>query len=355
MVLSLLLRNLPLQHMSITDCSTPRSPTSATTPSIIDLPLGHICISLPDHVNLFARHLNNYLLPARSSANQPIQSRCNDKVTLTISNDIFTAAQQCLASCCVADKLRLTKETAQQWREGGYTLTPATPPQPIGETGRPAKPLLVKPADVPRRGLGSEAGRAALIHAITHIEFNAINLAWDAVYRFRGLPQQYYSDWIRVADEEAYHFALLSERLQDLGHHYGDFPAHNGLWAMAQKTADDPMVRMALVPRVLEARGLDVTPGMMQRLKKAGDEESVAILEIILRDEIGHVEIGSRWFKYLCDERGLNPASTFRELVSAYFIGELRGPFDYTMRQQAGFSTEELEALEKLAAQPAID
>jgi len=248
----------------------------------------------------------------------------------------------------IAEKVTLTRQTAQAWRNGAYGLLSSEEALPIGEAGHPEKPPLVSPANVPRRGLGSDEGRAALIHAITHIEFNAINLAWDAVYRFRGLPKQYYDDWIRVADEEAYHFELLSKRLQSLGYQYGDFPAHNGLWAMAQKTADDPMVRMALVPRVLEARGLDVTPSMMTRLKKAGDRETVAILKIILHDEIGHVKIGSHWFKYFCDKRSLNPENTFRKLIDDYLIGELRGPFDYELRQQAGFSIEELKALEAL-------
>ncbi len=271
---------------------------------------------------------------------------------MATSPNIFTAAQQCLAANTVAEKLRLTKTIAAQWRDGNYTLISDSAPEVIGEAGRPQKPLLVTPAHVPRRGLGSDAGRAALIHAITHIEFNAINLAWDAVYRFRALPKQYYDDWVRVADEEAYHFELLSKRLQSLGYQYGDFPAHNGLWAMAQKTANDPMVRMALVPRVLEARGLDVTPGMMKRLKKMGDHETTKILGIILRDEIGHVEIGSRWFKYFCNERALDAEDTFRDLIQAYFIGELRGPLDYELRQQAGFSRSELKTLEKLATQP---
>lgn len=268
---------------------------------------------------------------------------------MPLPTDIFSAAEQCVLACDIDEKLRLTRETAQQWHSGAQTLTSTKPPIPINEAGRPLTPQLVSPAKVPRRGLGSEAGRAALIHAITHIEFNAINLAWDAVYRFRGLPRQYYSDWISVAVEEAYHFELLSKRLQSLGYQYGDFPAHDGLWAMAHKTAGDPMVRTALVPRVLEARGLDVTPGMITRLKNVGDNETVAILEIILRDEIGHVEIGSRWFKYFCDERGLNMAQTFHRLIDEYYIGELRGPFAYELRRQAGFSAKELEMLEKLA------
>lgn len=263
---------------------------------------------------------------------------------------LFDAAEACLAASEVEDKLRLTQQYAQAWRDNQLSLESTTVPQPIAEPGRPAKPELVMPADVPHRGLGSEEGRAALLHAVTHIEFNAINLAWDAVYRFRDMPRQFYSDWVRVADEEAYHFQLLRQRLNDMGYDYGDFPAHNGLWDMAKKTAFDPMVRMALVPRVLEARGLDVTPGMMKRLRHVGDVKSVAALEIILRDEVGHVEIGSRWFKYHCDKRGLNMEQTFRELISQYFAGQLRGPFHYDARLKAGFSEEELRQLERLGA-----
>ncbi len=253
-----------------------------------------------------------------------------------------------MAASEVEDKLRLTQEAAQAWRDGKLSLEFDSEPAPIGEPGHPVRPELVEPGGVSKRGLGTPEGRAALLHAVTHIEFNAINLAWDAVYRFRHHPPQYYSDWVRVADEEAYHFNLLRKRLNDLGYDYGDFPAHNGLWEMAMRTDFDPMVRMALVPRVLEARGLDVTPGIMKRLRNAGDLESVAALEIILRDEIGHVEIGSRWFKYHCDERGLEMAPTFRELIGRYFSGALRGPFHYEARQQAGFTEEELRELEKL-------
>lgn len=263
---------------------------------------------------------------------------------------LFDAAEACLMANTVEDKTRLTQQYAQAWRDGHLALESLSTPEPIGEPGRPAKPELVTPAKVSKRGLGTAEGRAALLHAVTHIEFNAINLAWDAVYRFRDLPEQFYSDWVRVADEEAYHFQLLRKRLQQLGYEYGDFPAHNGLWDMAQKTAFDPMVRMALVPRVLEARGLDVTPGIMKRLRHAGDLESVAALEIILRDEVGHVEIGSRWFKYFCDRRGLDMEQTFRELISDYFAGQLRGPFNDAARMEAGFSAAELRALERLGA-----
>jgi uncharacterized ferritin-like protein (DUF455 family) len=208
---------------------------------------------------------------------------------------------------------------------------------------------LVAPRELPKRNFHAVEGRAALIHAVAHIEFNAINLAWDAVYRFRNLPKPYYDDWVRVADEEAYHFTLLRERLRTLQYDYGDFTAHNGLWEMARDTAHDPLVRMALVPRVLEARGLDVTPGMMARLRAAGDEDTVGLLEIILRDEIGHVEIGSRWFRFLCEQRGLVPELTFRELIDRYMKGRIKGPFHHQARLQAGFSAEELSVLERLA------
>lgn len=264
------------------------------------------------------------------------------------AQDLFSAASICLNANAPEEKVRLTKLYAQTWRDNKLSFGSDTPPEPITEPGRPISPELVPPGAVPKRGLNTTEGRAALLHAVTHIEFNAINLAWDAVYRFRGMPTEFYSDWVRVADEEAYHFQLLRQRLNDMGYDYGDFAAHNGLWDMAQKTAFDPMVRMALVPRVLEARGLDVTPGMMKRLCNVGDVDSVAVLEIILRDEVGHVEIGSRWFKYFCDQRGLNMEQTFRRLIGQYFSGQLRGPFNDDARIQAGFSKEELRALEAM-------
>jgi uncharacterized ferritin-like protein (DUF455 family) len=214
--------------------------------------------------------------------------------------------------------------------------------------GRPEKPELLPHAKLKQRKLGSELGRAMLIHAIAHIEFNAINLALDAVYHFRDLPDKYYADWLKVASEEAYHFSLLEQRLHDLGYQYGDFPAHNGLWEMVLKTDHDVMVRMALVPRVLEARGLDVTPAMMQRLEKVGDVETVKALEIILQDEIGHVAIGSHWFKVCCEQRGLNSEKTFRELLQTYMGGMLRGPFHTEARLKAGFSQKEIDELVKL-------
>jgi uncharacterized ferritin-like protein (DUF455 family) len=262
------------------------------------------------------------------------------------TESLFDAAYRCLQACASEDKVQLTELSAKQWRDGLLTLASTGEPESIDEPGRPVKPELVLPGNVPKRRLGTKGGLAALIHAVTHIEFNAINLAWDAVYRFRGLPEPFYSDWVRVACEEAYHFQLLRARLNELGHDYGDFPAHNGLWEMARKTDFDPMVRMALVPRVLEARGLDVTPGFINRLRAVQEEKTAAILEIILRDEIGHVKIGSHWFKYFCDQRRLDDEQTFRNLLSRYFSGQLSAPFHHEARQQAGFTAAELEALE---------
>ncbi|HET8882826.1 MAG TPA: ferritin-like domain-containing protein [Solimonas sp.] len=212
-------------------------------------------------------------------------------------------------------------------------------PRPV--PGRPARPLLIHPRDVPQRALGSREGRAALLHAIAHIEFNAINLALDAGWRFAAMPRDYYADWLGVAQDEARHFAMLRARLQSLGFDYGDFAAHNGLWEAAEKTAHDVLLRMALVPRVLEARGLDVTPGMIARLRAAGDLETVAILDVILREEVRHVEIGTRWFRHLCAQRDLDPSSTFRALLAEHGV-RLRPPLNLDARRAAGFADAEL-------------
>src|SRR5690606_12188399 len=196
----------------------------------------------------------------------------------------------------------------------------------------------------------SAAGRAARLHALARIELNAVGLALDAVYRFRTLPPDYYGDWLRVAAEEAGHFTLLRAHLHGLGFDYGDFSAHDGLWEMARKTAHDPLVRMALVPRVLEARGLDVTPGLIAKLRGAGDTRAVEILELIRREEVGHVAIGNRWYAYLCAARGLEPLATFRRLLAEYGAPRLRPPFDFAARRRAGFTEPELAWLETLSA-----
>ena len=262
-------------------------------------------------------------------------------------NDLHAAAKACLDCTDIQEKLRLTHATWAAVAAGTLTVDPAAPPpEPIGDPGRPTRPRLVHPRELAQRGLGTREGRVALVHAVAHIEFNAIHLAWDAVYRFRGMPADFYRDWASVAHDEARHYALLSTRLAELGHAYGDLDAHNGLWDMAEKTAHSDTARMALVPRVLEARGLDVTPGMIERLTRVGDQDTVAILEVILREEVAHVAFGSRWFRYCCQRDGLDPRATFRALLEQYMDGNLRGPFNHEARREAGFDEAELEALE---------
>ncbi|QGZ54472.1 ferritin-like domain-containing protein [Paraburkholderia acidiphila] len=223
---------------------------------------------------------------------------------------------------------------------------------PAGLPGRPDQPPLVEPRELQRRSTSTPQGRVVLLHALAHIEFNAINLALDAVWRFPAMPDAFYADWLKVADEEAYHFSLLRARLADYGHAYGDFPAHNGLWEMCERTSADVLARMALVPRVLEARGLDASPPIRARLKQAGDHESAAILDIILRDEVGHVRIGNHWFRYLCESRGLDPHAAWLALAEQYHAPRMRGPFNFEARRSAGFDEAELDTL---AAQDAAE
>jgi uncharacterized ferritin-like protein (DUF455 family) len=235
----------------------------------------------------------------------------------------------------------------EDWNGGGFQCLPDTAALPVITPGRPARPELVAPQHVPKRRIGTREGQAALIHSLAHIEFNAINLALDAAYRFRDLPREYYGDWLRVAAEEAYHFQLLRDHLGTLGFDYGDFAAHNGLWDMAVRTAHDALTRMALVPRLLEARGLDVTPGIRGRLAGIGDLAGQRILETIERDEIGHVTIGNRWYRYLCGQSGLDPFDTFQRLLTEYGAPAFRPPFHVEARRAAGFSEREIALLER--------
>lgn len=211
--------------------------------------------------------------------------------------------------------------------------------------GRPRKPELVPPLEVPKRKMDSVEGRASLLHSLAHIEFNAINLALDAIWRFPDMPEQYYADWLRVAKEEAYHFTLVNEYIQSFGYSYGDFQAHNSLWEMVERTQDSVIARMALVPRTMEARGLDAVPMIRERFKQIKDVRAVEILDIILHDEIGHVFVGNHWFNFLCAKAGLSPISTYRDLATQYRAPKLRGPFNLDARKQAGFTVEELSLL----------
>lgn len=257
---------------------------------------------------------------------------------------------ECLYASTPAVKVACVHALRADWLTGEVEPASEAARIPVDQPGRPEKPERVSPQKVPRRRPDTVPGRAALVHALAHIEFNAINLALDAGHRFAGMPVAYYADWLRVADEEALHFELLNTHLATLGHGYayGDFPAHDGLWDMARKTAHDPLVRMALVPRVLEARGLDATPLIIDKLRAANDLRMVEILTIIERDEIGHVAIGTHWFDWLCKARGLEPAAMFRQLLVDYDAPPLKPPFNLAARRQAGFSESELDWLSAL-------
>jgi uncharacterized ferritin-like protein (DUF455 family) len=254
-----------------------------------------------------------------------------------------------LQALAIADPQAKVAATRALWEAHDAGLEPdpaAVLAPPPGLPGRPSRPRLVDPARVPQRSVASPEGRAALLHAIAHIEFNAINLALDACWRFAGLPPGFYRDWLRVAAEEALHFTLLREHLQGLGRDYGDFDAHDGLWAMAEKTAGDIVARMALVPRTLEARGLDATPAIQAKFARAGDAGAVEILDVILRDEVGHVAIGNRWYRWLCEGHGLDPVAHYQTLVHRHAAPRPKPPFNTQARRAAGFSDAEMAWLE---------
>ena len=211
---------------------------------------------------------------------------------------------------------------------------------------------MVSAQQVPRRSPFTALGHAALVHSIAHIEFNAINLALDAVWRFTDMPVEYYHDWLRVAHEEARHFSMLQEHLQELGYHYGDFPAHDGLWTMCENTRHNVASRMALVPRTLEARGLDATPVIQEKLKKVGTPQAIAtaaLLDVILAEEIGHVAIGNRWYHWLCDRDGLNPQSFYAQEAATHRAPTLKPPYNLDARRKAGFSDAEIRAFALLS------
>ncbi|TAM53649.1 MAG: ferritin-like domain-containing protein [Paraburkholderia sp.] len=275
--------------------------------------------------------------------NQPLS---NSMVEHDRTGDLRRAALAALCERDPAAKAAAAGALFARYR-AGETICLADEPleEPAGLPGKPERPALVEPRLLRHRGMQTQSGRAVLLHALAHIEFNAINLALDAVWRFEGLPLAYYADWLRVAAEEARHFELLQSRLREFGHAYGDFPAHDGLWDMCARTREDVLARMALVPRTLEARGLDASPPIRARLMQAGDAQSAAILDVILRDEIGHVRIGNRWFRHVCEVRGLEPHETYTRLAAQYHAPRLRGPFNFDARRDAGFDEAELAAL----------
>jgi uncharacterized ferritin-like protein (DUF455 family) len=260
------------------------------------------------------------------------------------ASELRTQALHCLLETEPAAKTAAVAALARD--AATLNLDPAATLAPQGPIpGRPARPELVSPRLVGRRSMATVEGRAMLIHALAHIEFNAVNLALDAVWRFSGMPAPYYLDWLRVAAEEARHFDLLAAHLLTLGARYGDYPGHDSLWEMVAKTEGDVLARMALVPRTMEARGLDAIPPLRAKLAQAGDHEAAAILDILLRDEVGHVEIGNRWYFHLCALRGLEPVATYDLLTVQYKAPVLKGPFNIEARRQAGFLEAELQRL----------
>lgn len=240
------------------------------------------------------------------------------------------------------EKAAATEALCLNLPTGRHDTLPDLQPFP----GRPKRPTLRPNHEVKQASLQTVEGRAMLIHALAHIEFNAINLALDIVCRFAGMPDPFYRDWVSVAQDEARHFLMLREHLLTLGHDYGDFDAHNTLWEMAERTQGDLLARIALVPRTLEARGLDVSPAVKARLVNAGDHKAGAILDTILHDEIGHVAAGNRWYRQVCLDRGLDPVVTYAELLQCHQAPKPRGPFNMTARRLAGFEEEELMRLQ---------
>lgn len=279
-----------------------------------------------------------------------LKAQISSPVQPDVILDLRATALRCLLLCDPAAKVTAVAKLNAEFKKG--TLAPDPSAILISDTeaaaipGRPSRPELVLPKTLKHRSMRTEEGRAALIHALAHIEFNAINLALDAICRFSGMPNQYYTDWLSVAAEEAQHFDMLARHLQTLGFAYGDFSAHNSMWEMAGKTQFDILARMALVPRTLEARGLDATPAVRAKIAQAGDLAAAEILDIILREEVGHVAIGNHWYNWLCEARQLEPIETFATLALTYEAPTLRGPFNLTARRAAGFSEEELLILQ---------
>lgn len=265
---------------------------------------------------------------------------------LDVAENLYQRIYQVILQTDPGLKCSLTHQLRQDWLGGLLGRSDNDAIKDLDTPGRPDKPDLVDPRYVEKRSLATEQGRIVMLHSFAHIEFNAINLALDAAYRFRDMPDEFITDWLQVASEEAHHFNLINDYLHDLDSFYGAFSAHNGLWDMVCKTRHDVLHRMALVPRVMEARGLDVTPGMMEKFRQKGDQRAVSILQVIYEEEIGHVAIGNRWYQYCCERSQLDPQETFRSLIEAYFGGRLRGPFNWPARLAAGFEEDELSELE---------
>src|SRR6266542_3887896 len=292
-----------------------------------------------------ADFLGNHLAQGQGTRSYRRRPECGASALSDRTTSLAEGAAAILAAAEPARKVALSRALMARWREGMIGVGSAVPQS---RPARPARPRLLPPRDMPkRRNFGSQAGRIALLHALAHIELNAIDLAWDILARFGdpALPRGFHDDWVGVAAEEAEHFELLNRRLAALGATYSDLPAHDGLWEAAVATAHDLLARLAVVPLVLEARGLDVTPEMILRLERADDAASAAVLRRIYRDEIGHVAVGMRWFEWLCCQRGLDPAAAFHDCVRRHFSGTLKPPFNVEARSAAGFPASYYEPL----------
>lgn len=258
--------------------------------------------------------------------------------------NLFSLAGTCLSESNLDKKIELSTRYAEKIVSGNIqirSLMDATTSAII--VGRPGKPVLISPKDLPRRNIKTTEGRAAMIHSFAHIEFNAINLAWDLIYRFQEMPDDFYSDWASVAAEETKHFVLLRKKLQKMDYDYGDFPAHDGLWKIAEDTAHDILLRLAVVPRIMEARGLDVTPDLINRFREINDNETASILDVILVEEIGHVSIGTKWYRHVCKKREKDPEITFRKIIDEYLPSNKTKKINQSARLMAGFSQSELD------------
>lgn len=264
--------------------------------------------------------------------------------------NLFEQASHCLSAKDPDEKMERTRELASLWKTGSLSVEEATPlpdqRTDCPELGRSERPVVVMPRDVPKRKLTSSEGQAAMLHALAHIEWTAVNLSWDSVLRFRDLPREFIDDWVQTADEERTHFLGLRDALRALGYDYGDFPVHDQLWQMAVKTRTSLEARMGVVHRILEARALDVVPGICRRFEALGCSNVVKVLEMIANDEVGHVNASSRWFRFECKRQGTEPEQRFFELIYDYMKGPLRGPFNRQARLKAGFSDTELDRLE---------
>ena len=274
---------------------------------------------------------------------QLLKSFLAKELCVTVSNkpnSLAEGAYNALIACGLDEKIKLTNEMAQAWEARKLSLAGARRLTAPDSPGRPDRPVLIDPTKLRIRPLTTAKGRLTLIHAIAHIELNAIDLALDIIVRFahEKMPRSFFDGWVLVAKEEAKHFTLLRERLADLDAAYGDLPAHNGLWEAASETGHDLTARLAIIPLVLEARGLDVTPPMIKKLRAAGDHKTADIFNIIYEDEKGHVAVGAKWFRFLCNKQGLEPALTFNRLVTKHFRGHLKGPFNDRARCATGLT-----------------